>query len=84
MKRRLGALNTFENKSKMSSGAENIKTRFDTLVSAQNESGIAKHKNGTRCPRYRVTVENESGSTKHENGIQHSSHRKKRARERKT
>jgi hypothetical protein len=33
--------------------AQNMKTGPDTLVSAENESGRAKHENGTRCTRHR-------------------------------
>jgi hypothetical protein len=38
---------------KMSPGAENMKTGPDALGIAGNESGHAKHANGTRHPRYR-------------------------------
>jgi hypothetical protein len=39
--------------SKMSQGAQNMKTGDDALGIAKNESGSAKHENGARCPRYR-------------------------------
>jgi hypothetical protein len=37
--------------SKMSSGAQNMKTGRGALGTAQNESGSTKHENGTRRPR---------------------------------
>jgi hypothetical protein len=39
--------------SKMSLGAQNMKTRPDAFGTAQNESGSEKHENWTRRPRYR-------------------------------
>jgi hypothetical protein len=33
-------------------GAQNMKTGPDALYSAENESGSAKHENGTGCLRY--------------------------------
>jgi hypothetical protein len=39
--------------SKIGSGAQNLKTRPDTLGTAENESGSAKYENKTRHPRYR-------------------------------
>jgi hypothetical protein len=39
--------------SKMSSGAQNKKTVSVALGIVENESGSAKHENGTRRPRYR-------------------------------
>jgi hypothetical protein len=33
-------------------GAKNMKTGWDTLGTAENESGGAKHENGTRRPLY--------------------------------
>jgi hypothetical protein len=42
-----------------------MKTRPDALISAENESGRAKHKNGTDTLGI---AENESGRAKHENG----------------
>jgi hypothetical protein len=38
---------------KTSSGGQNMKTLPDTLISAEIESGSAKHENGTRRSRYR-------------------------------
>jgi hypothetical protein len=38
---------------KMSLGAQNMKKGQDALGTAGNESGSAKHENGTRRPRYR-------------------------------
>jgi hypothetical protein len=38
---------------KTSPGAQNMKTRLDALVTAGNESGSAKHQNGTRRTRHR-------------------------------
>jgi hypothetical protein len=38
---------------KTSQGAQNMKKGPDALGTAENESGTAKHKNGTRRPRYR-------------------------------
>jgi hypothetical protein len=35
---------------KMSSGAQNMKTGLDALDTAENESGSAKHQNGTQYP----------------------------------
>jgi hypothetical protein len=37
----------------MSSGAQNMKTGADAHGTVENESGRAKHENGTRHPRYR-------------------------------
>jgi hypothetical protein len=37
----------------LSSDAQNIKTGLDALGTVENESGSAKHENGTRRPRYR-------------------------------
>jgi hypothetical protein len=37
---------------KTSPSAQNMKTGTDTLGSVENESGRAKHENGSRCPRY--------------------------------
>jgi hypothetical protein len=37
----------------MSLGAQNMKTGPGAIGTAQNESGSAKHENGTRRPRYR-------------------------------
>jgi hypothetical protein len=39
--------------SKTSPGASNMKTGPDAPSTAENESGSAKHENGTRRPRYR-------------------------------
>jgi hypothetical protein len=39
--------------SKTSPGAQNMKIGHDALDTAENESGRAKHENGTRRPRYR-------------------------------
>jgi hypothetical protein len=36
---------------KMSLGAQNLKTRPDAHSTAENESGRAKHENGSRRPR---------------------------------
>jgi hypothetical protein len=33
-------------------GAQNMKTKLHALIAVENEYGRAKHKNGTRCPRY--------------------------------
>jgi hypothetical protein len=38
---------------KKSMGAQSMKTRPDAFSTAENESGRAKHENGTRRPRYR-------------------------------
>jgi hypothetical protein len=38
---------------KMIPGAQNMKTEPDAIGTAENESGSAKHENGTRGPRYR-------------------------------
>jgi hypothetical protein len=35
----------------MCAGAQNMKKGPDTLATAENESGCAKHENGTRCPQ---------------------------------
>jgi hypothetical protein len=37
----------------MSPGAQNMKMRPDALDTSENESGSAKHENGTRRTRYR-------------------------------
>jgi hypothetical protein len=37
----------------MSQGAQDMKTGPDALGTAENESGSAKHENGTRLPRHR-------------------------------
>jgi hypothetical protein len=37
----------------MSPGAQNMKIVHDALGTAENESGSAKHENGTRRPWYR-------------------------------
>jgi hypothetical protein len=51
---------------KTSQGAQNMKNGLDALGTAENESGSAKHGNGTRRPRYgRKRV----WGAKHENGI---------------
>jgi hypothetical protein len=51
--------------SKMSPGAQYMKTGLVTLVTAENGSTRAKHENWTRRP---LTAENEFRRTKHENG----------------
>jgi hypothetical protein len=38
---------------KMGPVAQNMKTRPNALVIAENGSGNAKHENRTQCPRYR-------------------------------
>jgi hypothetical protein len=38
---------------KMSQGAQNMKKGPNALATVENESGSAKHENGTRRPRYR-------------------------------
>jgi hypothetical protein len=43
-----------------------MKTGHDALGPTENESGSAKHENGTRALG---TTENEYGRAKHENGI---------------
>jgi hypothetical protein len=58
----------------MSPGAQNTKTEPDTLGTAENESGGAKHENGTDALS---TVENESGRAKHENGNRRPRYRRK-------
>jgi hypothetical protein len=58
-----------------------MKTGPDTLGTAEKETGSAKHKNGTRRPRYR---ENVSWSAKHKNGTRLPRYRRKSVRERKT
>jgi hypothetical protein len=84
----------------MSPGAQNTKTRHDTLGTVENESSSAKHENGTLRPWYRRkrvreqnmqpgpdalgTAENEFGSAKHEKGTRRPGYRGKRVRKRKT
>jgi hypothetical protein len=58
-----------------------MKTRPDALVSAENDSGRAKHENETDA---HGTVENESGHTKHENVTRRPRYRRKRVRESET
>jgi hypothetical protein len=59
-----------------------MKTRADTLGSAENESGRAKRENGTRRPLYIVRNVSENG--KHEKRIERPRNRQKLVRERKT
>jgi hypothetical protein len=61
----------------MSPCAQNMKTSPDALGTAKNESGCAKHENGTDALG---TDENESVSVKLENGTRHPRYRRKRAR----
>jgi hypothetical protein len=65
----------------MSPVAQNMKTGYDALGTAENESGRAEHENG---PDALDTAENESGNTKHENGTRRPRYRRKRVQERKT
>jgi hypothetical protein len=52
--------------SKMSSAAQNIKIGPDALNTAENESGSAKHENGTRRPRFRRKCVRERKTSKRE------------------
>jgi hypothetical protein len=61
----------------MSPKAPNMKTGVDTLGTAENEYGSAKHENGNRRPRY---PENVFGRGKHENGTRRPRNRRKRVR----
>jgi hypothetical protein len=70
-----------------------MKTGPDAIGTAENESGRAKHENGTRRPRAPKmspgaqnmktgpdalgTAKNESGNAKHENGTQRPRYRRK-------
>jgi hypothetical protein len=58
-------------------GADNMKTGFDALGTAENESGRAEHENWTDT---RGTTENESGSAKHENWTRRPQYRRKHVR----
>jgi hypothetical protein len=51
-----------------------MRTGPDTLGTAQNEFGSAKHENGTRRPR---TVENQFDIAKHENDTRRPRYRRK-------
>jgi hypothetical protein len=62
----------------MSSGAQNMKTRPDTLRPAKNVPRSANMKMG---PDDLGTTENESGHAKHENGTRHPPYRRKLVRE---
>jgi hypothetical protein len=59
----------------MSQEAQNMKMGPDSIGTAENESGSAKHENATRRP---CTMENESGRAKHENGTRRLWYRRKR------
>jgi hypothetical protein len=74
-------------------GAQNMKMEPDAFGTAENESGGAKHENGTphSAPAKTIpgaqnmktgpdafgTAENESGSVKHDNGTRRTHHRHK-------
>jgi homoserine kinase len=65
----------------MSPGAENMKTGFDALGTAENESDRAEHENETDTLG---TAKNESGSAKYGNWTRRHRYRRKRVREHKT
>jgi hypothetical protein len=62
-------------------GAENMKTRFEALGTAENESGVQNMKNG---PDAHGTAGNEYGIAKHEIGTRRARYHRKRVRKGKT
>jgi hypothetical protein len=66
----------------MSPAAQNMKTVFDALGTAENESG--RTQNMKTVFNALGTAENESGRVEHENGTKRPRYCRKRVRERKT